>query len=217
MRSPLSVVLAVGLWLVPLQASWAQRYVVELSAVGGLSHHDFHYRYPGEGRWEDPLGVRLDVRRQARVGGEWGIALTADRYEYGNPASHCLSGCGPRSLVPGGDPTAAELLHYTTAWQVSRVGLGVTWQQAVLGPIGVNAGVLAGGSRRGTIGPTPLLAARPEATAEWFAGAELGGSVRLGHIVLGLGGEYGRVPRTASAVRPYYGRLVARIGVRGTR
>jgi hypothetical protein len=33
-------------------------------------------------------------------------------------------------------------------------------------------------------------------------------------VVFGLGGEYGRVPRTDYALRPYYGRIVARAAYR---
>jgi hypothetical protein len=79
LSSVLAVVsLTVGL---PAQAQQPSR-ILEFGITGGVSHHDFHYRYPGEGRWQDPFGLRLDARLQTGEKSALGVAVVGDRYVY---------------------------------------------------------------------------------------------------------------------------------------
>ena len=185
--------------------------ILELGVTGGLSHHDFHYRYPGEGRWEDPFGVRVDARVRTSDRDEIGVAVLADRYVYSDLAGHCLSDC--ITLVTSG-ATGEKVLWFSTAWQVSRLGLGTTWQRRLLGPIHGNAGVLAGRSWRETLDDGPASGALPASTREWFLGGEAGMTAHWRELALGVGGEYGRVSRTYYALHPYYSRVVGRIAYR---
>jgi hypothetical protein len=201
------VSLALGL---PAQAQQPAR-ILEFGITGGVSHHDFHYRYPGEGRWQDPLGLRLDVRLRAGDRSAIGVAVVADRYVYSVASGHCISAC---ITIVTGDASGPGMLWFSTAWQVSRVGLGATWQQQLFGPIHGNAGVLAGRSWRQTLDDAPANGPFPATTREWFAGGEAGVTAHWRELALGFGGEYGRVPRTQYALRPYYGRIIARVAYR---
>jgi hypothetical protein len=176
-----------------------------------VSHHDFHYRYPGEGRWQDPLGLRLDARFRAGGKSAIGVAVVADRYVYSVASGVCLSDC--ITLVAGGSG-GPRMVWFSTAWQVSRVGLGATWQQKLFGPVHGNVGVLTGRSWRQTLDDSPPNGPLPATTQEWFAGGEAGLTAHWRDLVFGLGGEYGRVPRTYYALRPYYGRIVGRVAYR---
>jgi hypothetical protein len=202
------VSLAVGL---PAKAQQPAR-ILEFGITGGVSHHDFHYRYPGEGRWQDPLGLRLDVRLRAGERSAFGVAVVGDRYVYSEGSGYCISGCIP-TLLTGG-VGGQNMLWFSTAWQVSRLGLGATWQQQLFGPIHGNVGVLAGRSWRQTLDDAPANGPLPATTKEWFAGGEAGVTAHWREVALGLGGEYGRVPRTYYALRPYYGRIVGRVAYR---
>jgi hypothetical protein len=206
-------VLAVALLVVtlPAQAQQPSRSL-ELGITGGVSHHDFHYRYPGEGRWEDALGLRLDARLRVGDRNAIGLAVVADRYVYSVASGICLSPCGPATAAP--DYSRPGVVPVATAWQVSRVGFGVTWQRQLLGPIHGNLGVLAGRSWRETLDDAPATGPLPTSTREWFAGGEAGMTVHWRELALGLGGEYGRVPRTYYALSPYYGRIVGRVAYR---
>lgn len=179
---------------------------IEFGFTGGVAHHDFHYRYPGEGRWQDPLGVRIDARLRTSRLNAIGVALVADRYVYSVSSGYCISDCSIPSF------TAPAMLWFSTPWQVSRLGLGATWQR--VGPIAWLRGTPRRRSWRQTVDDVPTNGPLPATTQEWFAGAETGVTVHLPYLVMGLGGEYGRVPRTEYALRPYYGRIVARVGYR---
>lgn len=194
----------------PAQAQLPAR-ILEFGITGGVSHHDFHYRYPGEGRWQDPLGLRLDMRFRAGERSTFGVAVLADRYVYSVAAGHCISGCGPVLLAGANGP---NVLRFSTAWQVSRLGLGATWQRQLIGPLYGNAGALAGRSWRQTLDDAPANGPLPVTTREWFAGGEAGVTAHWRELALGIGGEYGRVPRTEYALRPYYGRVIARVAYR---
>jgi hypothetical protein len=195
----------------PAQAQQSSRSL-ELGITGGVSHHDFHYRYPGEGRWEDALGLRLDARLLLRDRSAIGVAIVADRYVYSVASGICLSTCVPAATAP--DHSGSGVVPVATAWQVSRVGLGATWQQQLFGPIHGNLGVLAGRSWRETLDDAPATGPLPTTTREWFAGGEAGMTVHWRDLAFGVGGEYGRVPRTDHALRPYYGRIVGRVAYR---
>ena len=182
---------------------------LEFGFTGGVAHHDFHYRYPGEGRWQDPLGVRVDARLRTGRSSAIGIAIIADRYVYSVTSGYCISNCAATASFAR--PT---VLWFSTPWQVSRLGLGATWQRQMLGPLHGSVGLLAGRTWRQTVDDVPANGPLPATTREWFAGAETGVTVHLRDLVMGLGGEYGRVPRTQYALRPYYGRIVARVGYR---
>jgi hypothetical protein len=200
--------LAVGL---PAQAQQPGSRVLELGVTGGVSHHDFHYRYPGEGRWQDPFGVRLDARFRAGSKSAVGVAVVADRYVYSVVSGVCLSACGP-SLSAATD--LSNMVRFSTAWQVSRLGLAATGQQQLFGPLHGNVGILTGRSWRQTLDDAPLNGPLPATRREWFVGGEAGITAHWRDLALGLGGEYGRVPRTSYALRPYYGRIVARVAYR---
>jgi hypothetical protein len=202
------VSLAVGL---PAQAQQPAARVLEIGVTGGVSHHDFHYRYPGEGRWQDPFGVRLDARFRAGSKSAVGVALVADRYVYSVASGVCLSDCVP-SILAG--PDGPNTVRFSTAWQVSRLGLAATGQQQLFGPLHGNVGILSGRSWRQTLDDAPLNGPLPATTQEWFVGGEAGITAHWRDLALGLGGEYGRVPRTYYALRPYYGRIVARVAYR---
>jgi hypothetical protein len=176
-----------------------------------VSHHDIHYRYPGEGRWQDPFGLRLDARLQTGEKSALGVAVVGDRYVYSEASGLCLSDCIP--TVTGG-PSGSSVVSFSTAWQVSRLGVGATWQQRLFGPLHGNVGVLTGQSWRQTLDNAPANGPLPATTREWFAGGEAGVTAHWREVVFGLGGEYGRVPRTYYALRPYYGRIVARVAYR---
>ena len=185
---------------------------LEMGITGGVSHHDFHYRYPGEGRWEDALGFRLDLRFRATQTSAFGVAAIVDRYVYSVASGHCIANCLP-TVVSG----AAELENtfwFSTAWQVSRLGLGGTWQRQLFGSVHGNLGVLAGHSWRQTLDDAPANGPLPATTTEWFAGGEAGVAVHWKELALGLGGEYGWVPRGQYALSPYYGRVLARVAYR---
>lgn len=200
------VSLAVAL---PARAQQPSR-ILEFGITGGVSHHDFHYRYPGEGRWQDPLGLRLDARLRAGDKSAIGVAVVADRYVYSVASGLCLSDC--ITVLAGA--SSPSMVWFSTAWQVSRLGVGATWQQRVFGPVHGNVGVLTGQSWRQTLDDAPPNGPLPATTREWFAGGEAGVTAHWREVVFGLGGEYGRVPRTYYALRPYYGRLVARVAYR---
>jgi hypothetical protein len=195
----------------PVQAQQSSRSL-ELGITGGVSHHDFHYRYPGEGRWEDALGLRADARLRLSDRNAIGLAVLADRYVYSVAYGICLSTCGPAATAPG--HSGSGVVPVATSWQVSRVGLGVTWQRQLFGPIHGNLGVLAGRSWRETLDDAPATGPLPTTTREWFAGGEAGMTVHWRELALGLGGEYGRVPRTSNALSPNYGRIVGRVAYR---
>jgi hypothetical protein len=201
------VSLVVGL---PVHAQEPAR-TIEFGITGGVSHHDFHYRYPGEGRWQDPLGLRLDMRLRASPLSAIGVAVVADRYVYSVASGYCLSNC---IALATAEPSRTTMLWFSTAWQVSRLGLGATWQQQMFGPVHGNVGVLGGRSWRQTLDDAPANGPLPATTREWFVGAEAGVTVHWRDLAIGLGGEYGRVPRTEYALRPYYGRVVARVAYR---
>lgn len=193
---------------VPAQAQeWTRS--VEFGFTGGVAHHDFHYRYPGEGRWQDPLGVRIDARLRTHRLSAIGVAVVADRYVYSVSSGYCVSNCS--TIFSTASPT---MLWFSTAWQVSRLGLGATWQRKMFGPMHGSVGFLAGRNWRQTVDGVPTNGPLPVTTREWFAGAETAVAVHLRDLVIGLGGEYGRVPRTEYALRPYYGRIVGRVGYR---
>jgi len=197
----------------PAQAQQPSRSL-ELGITGGVSHHDFHYRYPGEGRWEDALGLRLDARLRVSDRNAIGLAVVADRYVYSVASGICLSTCGPAATATASDHSGSGVVPVATAWQVSRLGLGATWQRQLFGPIHGNLGVLAGRSWRETLDDAPATGPLPTTTREWFAGGEAGMTMHWRDLALGLGGEYGRVPRTHYALRPYYGRIVGRVAYR---
>ena len=197
--------LAVGL---PADAQQWTR-TIEFGFTGGVAHHDFHYRYPGEGRWQDPLGVRLDARFRTSPLNAMGVALVADRYAYSVSAGYCVSDCA--TIRSTGAP---NILWFSTPWQVSRLGLGATWQRQVWGPLHGSVGLLAGRSWRQTVDDVPTSGPLPVTTREWFAGTEAAFTVHLRDLLIGVGGEYGRVPRTEYALRPYYGRITGRVGYR---
>ena len=205
--------LALSLFALALPAGAQQSSrVFEFGITGGLSHHDFHYRYPGEGRWDDPLGLRLDARRRISDGSAVGVAVVADRYVYSEPMGMCISYCGPVALS---DPDP-NVVRFSTAWQVSRMGVGATWQRQLIGALHGNAGVLTGLSWRQTLDDAPQHGSQPEHMREWFAGGEAGVTMHWRDLAVGVGGEYGRVPRTQYALSPYYSRIVGRVAYRTT-
>jgi hypothetical protein len=194
----------------PAQAQSPAR-ILELGITGGVSHHDFHYRYPGEGRWEDLLGLRLDVRFRNTGRGALGVAAIVDRYVYSVASGYCISDC---ITMLSNATTGENVLWFSTAWQVTRLGLGGTWQRQLIGPAHANLGVLAGRSWRQTLDDAPPNGPLPATTQEWFAGLEAGMTIHWRELGFGVGGEYGRVPRTEYALNPYYGRVVARVAYR---
>jgi hypothetical protein len=208
----LSSVLVVVLLAMALPAQAQQKArALEFGITGGVSHHDFHYRYPGEGRWQDPLGLRLDARLRAGENSAVGVAVLVDRYVYSVASGVCLSDCVTLLTTGYGNP---RIVRFSTAWQVSRLGLGATWQRQLFGPVHGNVGVLAGRSWRQTLDDAPANDQLPATTREWFAGGEVGAAAHWRELAFGLGGEYGRVPRTYYAIRPYYGRIVGRVAYR---
>jgi hypothetical protein len=210
--SPLSSAFAVVFLLLALSAQAQQpTRIVEVGVTGGVSHHDFHYRYPGEGRWQDPYGVRLDLRFRTGDRNAVGAAVVADRYVYSVASGYCISDC--ITLITSGDP-GQRILWFSTAWQVTRFGLGATWQHQLVGPIHGNVGVIAGRSWRQTLDNAPAVGALPVTNQEWFAGSEAGLTAHWREVAVGIGGEYGRVPRTSYALRPYYARILARVAYR---
>ena len=111
-----AVALAVGL---PAQAQQPAR-VLEFGITGGVSHHDFHYRYPGEGRWQDPLGLRLDARLRAGGRSAIGIAVVADRYVYSEASFSgvCLSACSlPLPPVSGAPLSESRSARSVSQWR----------------------------------------------------------------------------------------------------
>ena len=205
-----SVLLLTVVVTLPAQAQQPAR-IFEFGITGGASHHDFHYRYPGEGRWEDAFGLRLDLRFRANKRGAFGVSAIVDRYVYSDLSGYCISNC--LTLVNEAAPSE-NILWFSTAWQVSRLGLGGTWQRHLFGPIHGNLGVLAGHTWRQTLDDAPANGSLPATTREWFAGGEAGMAVHWRELALGVGGEYGRVPRTQYALSPYYGRVLARVAYR---
>ena len=199
-------------FVVSSPAKAQQLRILEVGITGGVTHHDFHYRYPGEGRWEDALGLRLDLRfRSNNASSAFGVAAIADRYVYSVASGYCISNC---VAMATGTATGENVLWFSTAWQVTRLGLGGTWQRHLFGSVHGNVGLLAGHSWRQTLDDAPANGPLPSTTGEWFAGGEAGVAVHWRELALGLGGEYGRVPRTEYALSPYYGRLLARLAYR---
>jgi hypothetical protein len=184
--------------------------IIEVGITGGVAHHDFHYRYPGEGRWQDPLGFRLDARVRTSDRSAVGIAIVGDRYVYSDAFGVCVNNCVPVATGPGN----GDLVAFSTAWQLTRIGIGATWQRKLFGPVHGNVGVLTGYTWRQTLDGAPQHGSLPDETREWFAGGEAGFTAHLRDLAFGLGGEYGRVPRTTHALSPYYSRIVGRIAYR---
>jgi hypothetical protein len=205
-----SLVSAIGLLGIAAAAAGAQSpRTVEFGVTAGTAHHDFRYRYPGEKPWEQSVGVRIDGRLVRTPAGVVGVSVLADRYTYALQGMYCLQNC--MTVYNASAITDPAFSPYYEPWQVTRLGVGVTLDRAVLRAIHVNAGVLGGGTERVPTAKLANIGAAGFRTHEWFAGGELGVSYRWRDLAIGTSGEYGRVPHTTYALRPYYTRVSMRI------
>jgi hypothetical protein len=183
---------------------------LEFGIVAGTSHHDFHFRYPGEKPWNGDLGFRIDFRVVPTRFGVVGFAAIVNRYSYSEEGFYCVGDCNFTLRDAGGSAESTFLPRYEP-WQVTRYGIGVNIDRRLLGAIHGQLGVLAGETSRKLTTTIPHLQNASIRTREWFAGLEGGATYRWRDLAIGAGAEYGFVPRTEYAIKPYYGRLSARV------
>lgn len=200
-------VLLVTLMTAPPSVAAAQNSrVIEFGITAGTAHHN--NRYGGEQKFEQMLGLRADIRVVPTRIGVVGVSLVFDRYGYNYTGPYCIN--------PPTNDLSCETNRYplNTPWRVDRRGAGLTLQHSL--PFGFkgNLGALAGATERTYIGASPQPSYVPvEASPrqQWFRGLDGGLSICWRDLVIGVNGEYGRVPRRFDAPNPYYANVSARI------
>lgn len=180
--------------------------VIELGITTGVAHHDS--RYPGEEKFERTLGLRADIRVVATRIAVVGVTLVFDRFAYNRTGPYCIN--------TGTNEASCERNRYpvNTPWRVDRRGAGLTLQHAL--PLGFrgSVGVLAGVTERTYTGASPqppYVPVEASPRQQWFRGLDGGLSTRWRDLVIGVNGEYGRVPRRFDAPNPYYANVTARV------
>ncbi|MFN8583184.1 MAG: hypothetical protein U0163_19680 [Gemmatimonadaceae bacterium] len=181
---------------------------LEFGVIAGASHHDFHFRYPGEHPWESDYGYRVDFRMLPTSLGTLGVSALVNRYSYSVAGTYCVDKC---SVIATPASDGAATMSYVEPWQVTRFGVGVTLDRAIVSRVHGQLGLLGGSTHRKSENSLGHQAPSSFTPWEWFAGAEGGASYRWRDLAVGATAEYGVVPHTDYALRPYYGRVSARV------
>ncbi len=156
-----------------------------------------------EGRWQQPLGARADLRLITTRAGTVGWQVSADRYQHEMPALPCPEACvwPPPALAP-----------FTIEWRAQRLATGVTLRKPLSRHVGVDVGLVGSRTtRRGTVDPDDSRFP-PTTLRAWGLGAEAGGYARWRGLLFSAAGEYGRGIVGQLDDRRYYQRGSIRIG-----
>lgn len=186
------VPLAVAGVLLPSVGNAQQRRTLELGPVSYMAHNTLRYRYPGEAKWERALGARADLRVVRTRAGVIGLSAFADRYRYLRTLYTCTAGC--TNDVARSSPTVTLAVAGRDVWTLSRIGGGLTLERPLAGPLVASVGLIAGETRRATVGQPMTDDHLYVAAREWFAGVEAGLGLRWRDLSVSAGGEYERVP-----------------------
>ena len=184
-----SLVLLLGMYP-QLTAAQSPR-TIEFGVIAGASHHDFHFRYPGEKPWNGDLGMRLDLRVLPTRFGIVGFSAIVNRYSYADEGAYCVGDCNFILILPGaGGIAESTFLPRYDPWQVTRYGVGVTLDRQLLGAIHGQLGILGGETSRKLTTEIPHLQSVSFNSREWFAGLEGGAMYRWRDLAVGASAEY---------------------------